>query len=54
MLSEIGLSNVKAEDILHVIEDAKGKGYGISSQDELGEIFLKYFHGIKESTQIFS
>ena len=35
-LSIVGLESTKAEDIIHVIEGHKGKGYGISTQDELG------------------
>ena len=37
LLPKIGVSGVKSEDILDIIEGHKGKGYGISTQEELGK-----------------
>ena len=36
MLTAIGVADVKSEDIIDIVEGYKGKGYGISSPDELG------------------
>ena len=35
-LKAVGLGDVKSEDILDVIEGYKGRGYGVSTQEELG------------------
>ena len=36
MLTATGVADVKSEDIIDIVEGYKGKGYGISSPDELG------------------
>ncbi|KAK7461192.1 hypothetical protein BaRGS_00038780 [Batillaria attramentaria] len=38
-LQEAGLGHLRSEDILHVVEGHKGKGYGISTDDELDFIY---------------
>lgn len=38
-LQEVGLENLHSEDILHIAEGHKGKGYGISTDEELEFIF---------------
>lgn len=40
MLESVGLTDVKSEDILHVVEGYKGLGYGLSTQEELGKTYL--------------
>ncbi len=40
-LKSIGLEDVKSQDILHIVEGYKGRGYGLNTQEELG-----MFHGI--------
>lgn len=35
-LNELGLTDVRSEEILDIIEGYKGRGYGLSMQDELG------------------
>ena len=39
MIQECGLK-ARAEDILDIIEGHKGQGYGISTQEELGNLCL--------------
>lgn len=36
MMEAVGITNVRSEDILDIIEGHKGQGYGISTQEELG------------------
>ena len=37
MLQEVGLTGVKSENILDVIDGYKGQGYGLSTQEEIGK-----------------
>ena len=41
MLQELGLSEVKSEDILVIIDGHKGQGYGQSTQEDLGKLMCK-------------
>lgn len=48
-LTELGLTDVRSEEILNIIEGYKGRGYGLSTQDELGSchifyVFTKYMY----------
>ena len=36
-LEKAGLNDVKAEDILDIMEGHKGRGYGLSTDEELGK-----------------
>ena len=49
MLQELGLCEVKSEDILYVVDGHKGQGYGLSTQEDLGMCYsmghLKYWEG---------
>ena len=35
-LKSIGIEDVKSQDILHIVEGYKGRGYGLNTQEELG------------------
>ena len=37
ILNKLGISNVKAEDILDIVEGYKGQGYGITNEESLGK-----------------
>ena len=41
MLQELGLCEVKSEDILDIIDGHKGQGYGQSTQEDLGKLMCK-------------
>ena len=48
VLKAVGLENVKSRDILDIIDGHKGKGYGISTKEELG------IKGIKRTVLTFN
>lgn len=37
MYPELGMGSLKSEDLCHILEEHKGKGYGLSTQEELGQ-----------------
>ena len=50
LLEELGLrdsnqslpSGLNAEDIIDIIDDARGHGFAVSSQEELGNYFFRF------------
>lgn len=44
LLAQVGLTDIRSEDILNIIEGAKGLGYGLSQQPELGRPIYKLSH----------
>ena len=38
-MQDVGLTGIRSEEILDIIDGYKGRGYGLSTEDELGLYF---------------